>query len=174
MKNENEQPKEVKHRNVVSWHVLYTSSRMEKKVKTALDERNVENYLPLHKSPSVWSDRIKIIDKPLFPSYIFVRCRENILRKLPQIYGVSKILYCNGRPAIVRQKEIDAIRIFLKHAAERSLCIGEEAEILSGLMKHVSGKVRKIEKKYLLLFIEPLGATVSVNLKNVAPTNRIK
>jgi transcription antitermination factor NusG len=147
---------------------------MEKKVKTLLDEQNVENYLPLHRSPSVWSDRVKMVDKPLFPSYIFVRCRENTLRSLLQLYGVSRILYYNGRPAIVHQKEIDAIRIFLKQAAEHPLCVGEEAEILCGLMKHVSGRVRKIEKKYLLLYIEPLGATVSVNLHHVASINRIK
>jgi transcription antitermination factor NusG len=147
---------------------------MEKKVKAHLDEQNIENYLPLHRTPRVWSDRVKMIDKPLFPSYIFVKCRENLLRTLLWIYGISRIVYYNGRPAIVSQKEIDAIRIFLRHAAEHPLCEGEEVEILCGLMKHVSGKIRKINKKYLLLYIEPLGATVSVNLQNVVSLNKIK
>ncbi|MDR0756858.1 MAG: UpxY family transcription antiterminator [Tannerella sp.] len=172
--NENKQPAITSRRNVVNWHVLYTSSRMEKKVKTLLDRHNIENYLPLHRSPRMWSDRVKMIDKPLFPSYIFVRCRENTLQTLLQLYGVSRILYYNGRPAIVHQKEIDAIHIFIKQATELPLCIGEEAEILCGLMRRVSGRVQKIGKKYLLLYIEPLGATVSVNLHHVASANRIK
>jgi transcription antitermination factor NusG len=138
-----------------------------------LEEQLVEHYLPLHKTPRVWSDRVKIVDKPLFTSYIFVRCREHLLHALLQIPGVVRIVYYCGRPAIIRQKDIDAIRIFLRQAAERTLCVGEEAEILSGSLKRISGRVQKIKKKYLVLYIEQLGATVSVNIANVARTDRI-
>ena len=146
------------------WYVLYTSPRAEKKVKTRLDEMGVENYLPLHRSPSVWSDRVKIIDKPLFNSYVFIRCKEYELRSLLQVYGVTRIVYYMGKPAIIRQKEIDAIQLFLEEAAEHSLCEGEDVEILNGALKNISGKIRKIKKNYLLLFIEQLGVTVAVNL----------
>lgn len=157
-----------------NWYVLYTSPRAEKKVKGRLDELAIENYLPLHRSPSVWSDRVKMIDKPLFNSYVFVRCKEYELRSLLQVYGVSRIVYYTGKPAVIRQKEIDAIRLFLEEAAEHSLCEGEEVEILNGALKNISGKVRKVKKNYLLLFIEQLGVSVAVNLSNVARVNRIK
>ena len=157
-----------------NWYVLYTSPRAEKKVKARLDEIGVENYLPLHRSPSVWSDRVKMIDKPLFNSYVFIQCKEYELRSLLQVYGVVRIVYHMGKPAIIRQKEIDAIRFFLEEVAERSLCEGEEVEILNGALKNISGKVRKIKKNYLLLFIEQLGVTVVANLSNVARVNRIK
>lgn len=156
------------------WYVLYTSPRAEKKVKARLDEMGVENYLPLHRSPSVWSDRVKIVDKPLFNSYVFIQCKEYELRPLLQVYGVSRIVYYMGKPAIIRQKEIDAIRFFLEKAAEHPLCEGEDVEILNGALKNISGKVHKIKKNYLLLFIEQLGVTVAVNLSNVARVNRIK
>ncbi|MDR1332455.1 MAG: UpxY family transcription antiterminator [Tannerella sp.] len=174
MRNENEQPLIPKRRNVVNWYVLYTSPRTEKRVQARLEEQGMENYLPLHRVPRVWSDRIKMVDTPLFSSYIFVRCREGLLRPLLLISGVARIVYYNGTPAIIRQKDIDAIRIFLRKASERPLCVGEEAEILCGSMKHVSGRVQKVKKKYLLLYIEQLGAIVSVSIANVARADRLK
>ncbi|MDR1747010.1 MAG: UpxY family transcription antiterminator [Tannerella sp.] len=158
-----------------NWYVLYTKPRAEKRVKKRLDETGIENsYLPLHRAPAVWSDRVRMVDKPLFPSYLFVLCKEAELRNLLQVYGVVRIVYYCGKPAKVRQREIDAIRQFLEQAVELPLCEGEEVEILAGAFKHISGKIRKVKKKYLMLYIEQLGSTVCVNLDKVARTNRLK
>lgn len=157
-----------------NWNVLYTAPRAEKQVKERLAALGVECFLPLHRTPRVWSDRVKIVEVPLFNSYIFVRCTDSVLRELIQVYGVSRIVFYNGKPAIVRQKEIDAIHEFLEKAAEHALCQGEEVEILTGAMKHVSGKVKKIKKNHLLLYLEQLGATVCVKLDEVARVNRLK
>jgi transcription antitermination factor NusG len=157
-----------------NWHVLYTAPRSEKKVNERLQALVDECYLPLHKAPHVWSDRIKIVDKPLFSSYIFVRCRESELYHLLKVSGVVSVVYYNGKPAVIRPKEITAIRDFLEQAANRELCVGDEVEILSGAFKHISGKIRKVKKNYLCLYIEQIGVSVSVNLSNVAHTNRIK
>ena len=62
------------------------------------------------------------------------------LRNLTRVYGVARIVYYNGKPAVVRQKEIDAIQEFLDQASEHVLCPGEEVEILCGAMKHVFRK----------------------------------
>ncbi|RHJ83897.1 UpxY family transcription antiterminator [Parabacteroides sp. AM08-6] len=158
----------------VNWYVLYTAPRAEKQVKTRLDALGVECWLPLHHTPRVWSDRVKMVDIPLFNSYLFVRCTDPKLRELILVYGVVRIVYYNGKPAIVRQKEIDAIKDFLAQASEHPLCPGEEVEILCGAMKHVSGKIRKIKKNHLVLYLEQLGATVCVKLDDVARVNRLK
>ena len=157
-----------------NWYALYTKPRAEKKVNERLQSIEVECYLPLHRAPRVWSDRVKIIDKPLFSSYIFVRCREPELHSLLQVYGVIRIVYYCGKPAVIRQKEINAIRAFLEQADHRELCVGEEVEILSGALKRISGKIRKIKKKYIVLYIKQIGANVCVNVSNVAHINRIK
>lgn len=160
--------------NNTNWYVLYTAPRAEKQVKERLTAQNIECWLPLHRTPRVWSDRVKMVDIPLFTSYIFVRCTDSVLRSLLQVYGVSRIVYYNGKPAIVRQKEIDAIQVFLEQAAEHPLCTGDEVEILCGAMKNVSGKIKKIKKNHLLLYLEQLGATVCVSLGEVARVNRLK
>jgi Transcription antiterminator len=156
------------------WYVLYTAPRAEKQVAERLSLSGVDNWLPLHRSPRVWSDRVKIVEMPLFNSYIFVRCHETKLRGLLNVYGVSRIVYYDGKPAIVRQKEIDAIKHFLVEAACHELCEGEKVEILRGAMKQVSGRVVKINKKHLFLYIEQLSATVCVDLTDVAKAERLK
>lgn len=157
-----------------NWNVLYTAARAEKQVKQRIEALGVECYLPLHRTPRVWSDRVKIVEVPLFNSYIFVRCSDTVLRDLIRVYGVTRIIFYNGKPAVIRQKEIDAIHEFLEKAAEHPLCPGEEVEILTGAMKHISGKVKKIKKNHLLLYLEQLGATVCVKLDDVARVNRLK
>ena len=144
-----------------SWYVLYTAPRAEKQVRDRIDALGVECWLPLHRAPRVWSDRVKIVELPLFNSYLFVRCTDPELRNLTRVYGVAR-------------KEIDAIQDFLDQASEHALCPGEEVEILCGAMKHVSGKVKKIKKNHLVLYLEQLGATVCVKLDDVARVDRLK
>ncbi len=157
-----------------NWYALYTAPRAEKQVNDRIAGLGIDCWLPLHRCPRVWSDRVKIVDLPLYTSYIFVHCEETKLRELLRVYGVSRIVYYDGKPAIIRQKEIDAIREFLDMAAGKKLYVGDEVEILCGALKNVSGKVRKIKKNYLVLFLEQMGATVCVNLEEVAPVNRLK
>ncbi|MDR2040702.1 MAG: UpxY family transcription antiterminator [Tannerella sp.] len=158
-----------------NWYAFYCLPRAEKKVKDRLEALGKEAYLPLHRAPRAWSDRVKMVDIPLFPSYIFIRCREGELHPLlREVHGVIRIVYHCGRPAVIRPQEIDAIRRFLELAVERPLCEGEEVEILAGSFRHISGKIRKIKKKYLILYIEPLGSLVSIDLTKVARLNRLK
>lgn len=156
------------------WYVLYTSPRAEKKVHERLIAQGVTSWLPLHRSPRVWSDRVKLVDIPLYNSYLFVHCHESELIGFLRIYGVARIVYYAGKPAVVRQKEIDAIKEFLTEASGRTLIVGDEVEILRGGLKNVSGKIKKIKKKYIYLYLEQLGVTVSVKTDDIAPVDRIK
>jgi transcription antitermination factor NusG len=157
-----------------NWYVLYTSANAEKKVEVRLREKAYKCWLPVHRSPRVWSDRIKMIDAPLFRSYIFIYCRENQLYSIPHhVYGVSSIIYHNGKPAIMRQQDIDAIAEFLRHAENQEITVGQEVEILTGPMKHVSGIIRRIEKNKIQLYLEQLGVLLTVQTKDVAPVDRI-
>jgi transcription antitermination factor NusG len=151
----------------LNWYVLYTSPRAEKQVRERIAAQEIEVWLPLHQAPRVWSDRVKIVEVPLFNSYIFVRCREYQLRDLLKVYGVSRIVFYDGKPAVIRQREIDAIKDFLEQAVNHTIEIGDEVRILAGSMKNISGKVRKKKKKYLFIYLEQMGVTAQVDLTEV-------
>ena len=156
------------------WYTLYTRPRFEKRVKEEFESIGIECYLPLHRTPRVWSDRVKFVDMPLFSSYIFIRSKESELQSIVRTKGVVRIIYYDGKPAVIRQQEIDAIKNFIEAAEGKALCAGDEVEILAGSMKNKSGRIIKIKKKYLILRIEQLAATVCINTESVASINRVK
>ena len=155
------------------WYVLYTRPRFEKRVKERLESNGQECFLPLHRTPRVWSDRVKMVDIPLFSSYVFVKCREFELLPLLRINGVVRVVYYNSKPAVIRSQEIDVIKKFIEAAEGRILCTGDEVEILAGSLKNKNGKIVKIKKKYLVLNIEQLAATVCVNTDYVVPVKKM-
>jgi len=145
--------------NIAPWNVLYTAPRAEKRVYDRLVELGIETYLPLYKTIRQWSDRKKKVEVPLFNSYIFVRSSEKLRFDILQVYGVVRYLYYLGRPAIIRQKEIDGIRRFL-HQTEGfkiTVEIGDKVQIASGVMEGVYGEVVRVGKEKLVLQIEQLG-----------------
>ncbi len=156
-------------KNPRKWYVLYTTPRAEKQVEQRLLDAGIETFLPIHITPRKWSDRVKMIEVPLFSSYIFVRTTDSVLRNLLRINGVVRIVFHSGAPAVIRDREITAIKSFLDKAKEKELIheIGEELLIACGPMKDVSGKVKKINKTHLLLHLEQLGCTVSVAINQV-------
>ncbi len=153
----------------MEWYVLYTTARAEKQVELKLQAEGVETYLPLHKCPRKWSDRVKMVEMPLFSSYIFVNTTDEKLRTLIRVSGVARIVYYNGKPAVMRPKEIEAIREFVQKAAERECEFGlsEEVLVACGPLKDISGKIKKIGRKYLILHIEQMGITVCVKQNQV-------
>jgi transcription antitermination factor NusG len=153
----------------MNWYVLYTAARAEKQVEQHLKADGIEVYLPLHLSPRRWSDRVKMIEVPLFSSYIFVRTTDEILRMLPKRAGISRIVFYNGQPAVVRPKEIESIKEFLVKAngKECEFVVNDEVHIAAGPMKDVKGKVRKMSGVYLILQLEQIGVNVKIKLNQV-------
>ena len=156
-----------------NWYVLYTSPRFEKRVLERLELNGTESYLPLHRCPRVWSDRVKLVEIPLFNSYIFVHCKPHEVMPLVRINGVVRVVFYDGKPAIIRPFEIEAIKRFLEVAKEKTLCTGDEVEILTGMLRKKSGKIIKIKKKFVMIHIDQLAATVCVNTGNIRPLKKL-
>jgi transcription antitermination factor NusG len=144
------------------WRVLYTQPRAEKKVYERFGEAGIEAYLPLYITIRQWSDRKKKVELPLFNSYIFVHVNELERLKALEIDGVVRYVYYLGKPALVRQKEIDAIKRFLNKTEGLKIRVeqGDRVEIASGPMEGVYGKVIRINKERLVLRIEQLNMSL--------------
>ena len=101
-----------------NWYVVYTKPRWEKKVYALMTDKNIEAYCPLNKVRKKWSDRIKWVEDPLFKSYVFVKVAEAEHIQVRTIAGVVNFVYWLGKPAIVKNKEIEVIRKFLNDYEE--------------------------------------------------------
>src|SRR5271170_1144069 len=102
----------------MNWFVLYTKPRWEKKVYTLLTGNNIEAYCPLNRVRRKWSDRVKWVEEPLFKSYVFVRIAAEEQIRVRMIAGVVNFVYWLGKPAVVKNKEIEVIRKFLNDYEE--------------------------------------------------------
>jgi transcription antitermination factor NusG len=152
-----------------AWYVVYTAPKAEKQVEQRLINQGFEVFLPLHLTPRKWSDRIKMVEMPLFPSYLFVLTRKSDLYDLVRVPGLARIVYFEGEPAVVRPQEIRAIRQFLECANGKScsLELDDEVKVAVGPMKDAGGRVIKIGKKYAVLLLDKLGLQVQVALDAV-------
>jgi transcription antitermination factor NusG len=95
------------------WFVVYTKPRNEKQVHGLLLDLGYESYCPVNKTRRKWSDRYKIVEEPLFRSYVFVKLCEHQTFDVLKIEGVVRFLYWNRKPATVREAEIELIKRFL-------------------------------------------------------------
>lgn len=157
------------YKSPAAWYIIYTAPRAEKRVAERLEDEGLEVFLPLHKTPRRWSDRIKLVEVPLFPSYVFIHARKNQLYDLLKIPGVAHFLHFGGEPATLNLKEIKAIKEFLSYAEgrETKIEVQDEVKIAAGPMINKEGKVLKITKKYVLLRVNKLGYSVQVDLDAV-------
>src|SRR5450631_2423581 len=100
------------------WYAVYTRPRWEKKVAGLLQDKGFEHYCPLNKVMRQWSDRKKVVLEPLFKGYVFVQVAEDKKWELMSINGIVNYVYWLGKPAKIRNSEIETIRKFLNEFPE--------------------------------------------------------
>jgi len=94
----------------VPWFALIVKPRYEKAVVQGLRYKNIEEFLPMSFTWRRWSDRMKLLELPLFPGYVFCRCDyENRLAVL-DTPGVASFVSLGRGPAEVSNEEIGRIR----------------------------------------------------------------
>lgn len=146
----------------LKWYAVYTRPRWEKKVANLLSQKGIECYCPLNKVRKKWSDRVKLVEEPLFKSYVFVRVEEEGRTPVRMTDGVVNFVYWNGKPGIVKDKEIGAIRRFLdEHEGVEAIKVDlhrdDKVVVTSGPLMDQEGKVIEIKNKVAKVLIESLG-----------------
>lgn len=78
---------------MLNWYVINTSTQTENQVKHSLKLLDIETFMLVHFSPSRWTNRVKMVEVPLFSSYIFVRTTDAMLRTLHSVSGFSRMVF---------------------------------------------------------------------------------
>jgi transcription antitermination factor NusG len=144
------------------WLAIYTRPRWEKKVNRLLAEKGLESYCPLNKVRRKWSDRVKIVEEPLFKSYVFVKVSDEDRTAVRMTAGAVNFVYWLGKPAVIKEKEINAIKRFLNEhenveARAVELKVNQRVRITNGTLMDQEGKVLDVRRKTAKVAIDSLG-----------------
>jgi transcription antitermination factor NusG len=102
------------------WFAVQTWPRHEKKVAAALQQKEIEAFLPLSSKVHQWSDRRCVIELPLFPTYLFVRLPWTAEARIPilRTNAVQQIVGSNGVGSPIPESEIDSVRRLLRQGVD--------------------------------------------------------
>lgn len=145
------------------WFAIYTKPRWEKKVNSMLLEKGIESWCPVQKKESQWSDRKKIIDDPLFKSYVFVHIADTERTAVLSTTGALRFVSYLRKPAVIRDEEIELIRSFLLEK-DVTLCVenlrqfsaNNKVVIKKGVFMDIEGTVVKGGRRKVYVRLETL------------------
>jgi transcription antitermination factor NusG len=155
--------------SVPHWHALYTCARHEKYVAKQLEERDIDHFLPLYRSWHTWKDRRKQVELALFPSYVFVHISMQTRLRVLQLEGVVHLVTFNGRPAVLPEQEIDALRNGLEQKIYAEphpyLTVGRRVRVCRGPLLGTEGILIRWKDKFrVVISLEVLMRSVAVEV----------
>jgi transcription antitermination factor NusG len=152
------------------WFAVQTRPKWEKPVRGILENKGYELFLPLYKSRRCWSDRIKEVELPLFPGYLFCRLTQE-QRTLPLLTtpGVRGIVGFGRRPAPIPDCEIAAVEAIVKSALPAHphpfLRVGQYVRLKYGPLDGLEGILTGTRKAWrFVVSVEMLQRSVAVEV----------
>jgi len=152
------------------WYAIYTRPRAERQVYQRLVEAGVETFLPMIKTLRMWSDRKKMVEKPLLTSYVFVKTKS---KKFPVVYktpGVVKFVTFEGHPASIPHNQIDNLRLLINsdeniEVTGEQFAKGDNVEVINGSLVGLTGELITIgSKKRVVVRIDKLDQNIVLKI----------
>lgn len=156
------------------WYAVYTHSRAEKRVNDRLTDAGIETFLPLQKTLRQWSDRKKLVEKPLISSYVFVKVTPKEFFTVRTTDGVVKFIMIQGKPVDIPEIQITNLRILCGSDVEVAVSSdvyakGDMVEVIYGSLTGLRGELIRVGKKHkvVIRIIQP-GMNLTVDIKTNA------
>jgi transcription antitermination factor NusG len=155
------------------WFAVQVKTTHEKRVTSALEYQNRECFLPLYRARRQWSDRIKEVDLPLFPGYIFCRFPQPARASILKIPSVTRIVGIGYEPTPIDEEEITALQKVVNSGAGMAphpfLRAGQRVRIESGPLYGLEGLILDIRRPTrLVLSVSLLQRSVAVEIDSVS------
>ena len=110
-----------------------------------------------------WSDRMKVVEEPLFKSYVFVKVLEEEKTFVRMTNGIVNFVYWLGKPAIIKDKEIETIKRYLNEYDVIEVSRIEEVQpnsrvlIKGGALMDTKGVVRRVLHNKVEVVLDSIG-----------------
>jgi transcription antitermination factor NusG len=152
------------------WFALRVKPRSEKIVATITRNKGFEEFLPLQQTHHRWSDRIKAVDLPLFPGYLFCRIDPQYRLPILTIPGALHFVGIGKAPVPVEDAEIEAIQATLQSGLPAEpwpyLNLGQRVQLESGPLAGIEGLLIEVRKQHrLVVSVSLLGRSVAVEIE---------
>ena len=151
------------------WYAVMVRTGREKTATLLLENAGYECFLPVSKFIRRWSDRMKEIEVPLFPGYLF--CRMDPYNRLPVLMtpGVIQIVGAGKTLVPVEEGEITDIQRVIKNGLSTMpwpyMQVGQIARIEEGPLRGMSGIIVRIKSGMkLVLSVSLLQRSVAVEV----------
>lgn len=154
------------------WYACYTRARHEKQVETQLRQHGFESYLPVIQQVRQWSDRKKVVQFPLFPSYVFGRFTLREVHAVLTTPGVSTIVRAGGYPTPIPDGDLENVKRFARAIAETGLEVeaqpflteGQWVRVQDGPFEGVEGVVvERRGRKRVLVGLAAIGQGLEID-----------
>ena len=155
------------------WYACYTRARHEKQVEALLQQRGFDSYLPLIPRVRQWKDRKKLVQFPLFPSYVFGRFALKELHEILTTPGVSTVVRANGYPTPIPEHDIENVQRFALAINETGiepnqrpfLVEGQWVKVIDGPFEGVEGVViEERGRKRVLIGVKAIGQGLEIDI----------
>jgi transcription antitermination factor NusG len=161
------------------WYVLQTRSRYEKRVRDQLAAKHIMALLPLWRKRSLWKDRVRCVEVPLFSGYLFGYFALQEKVAVLKTVGVARIVGVHGMAVPMPEEQMAAVHTMVEHRLPYDpypyLAEGMRARITRGVLTGAEGTlVAKGPKYRLVIPIELIQQAVAVDVDraDVEPLER--
>jgi transcription antitermination factor NusG len=137
------------------WHAIRVRSRFEQTTSSLLRDKGFEQFLPLYRSRRRWSDRLKELDLPLFPGYVFCRFDPSSPLRVLTTPGVVHIVSAGRAPVPVDKHEISALQDMCCSGLPLQpwpyLDVGRRVSVERGPLAGTEGAIIEMKGRYRLV-----------------------
>lgn len=156
--------------SVAQWFALQVWGGREASCAAHLRSRGFEVLLPLCLERRRWSDRVKEVERALFPGYLFCRLDPHGLWQVVQSPGVTRVVGDGRRPSPVPDDEISAVERIVSSGIPADpwgfLRVGQRVRVEVGPLRGVEGIVLATDgKPRLVVSVSLLQRSVAVQME---------
>lgn len=127
-----------------------------------LVKEQIVTYCPLNRVVRQWSDRKKWLYEPLFTCYVFVQVGADEISRVKGINGIINFVCWLGKPAIIKDEEIEVIKRFLNeydnvNLEKAEVNVNDVVRITNGPLMQAEGSILSVGKKKVKVYLPTLG-----------------
>ena len=169
--------KEAEPLDGVRWYAVHTLPHREFGARAQLEAQSYFTYLPRHLKTVRHARKLRTVDAPFFPRYLFVRLdlSRDRWRSINGTFGVAGIIMNRERPMPVPVGIVEALQTRLEqkavNAEDDGLRIGQRVEVMVGPFANLLGTLDRFDGPgRVRILLELMGSLAPVSLERNALT----